>query len=155
MKHILGRLFPAQIDNAFAGNRLSLWVFYLVTAVTLWRSQHHIFSQDGGAQSIASIPLDQYSAGAAATIIAIFAQWGLMQILLGLLMLLAAIRYKSMVPLLWLIVLMEWVGRGLIGQFKPVETIGTAPGQIGNLVIPVVALVMLVLALWPARYEKN
>jgi len=152
MSHILNRLFPPQIDNVFRGNRIALWAFYAFTAMTLWRSQHHVFAPDGGAQSIATIPLDSYSDGAAATIIAIFAQWGLIQLLLGLLMLLAAVRYKSMVPLLWLIILIEWIGRGLVGQFKPVETIAIAPGQIGNLVLPTIALVMLILALWP---EKN
>ena len=151
MRNVLGRLFPAQFDNVFRGKKISLWVFYALTLVTLWRSQHHLFSPDGGAQSIATIPLDSYSEGAAATVIANFAQWGLVQLLLALLMLLAAVRYKSMVPLMWLVVLAEWVGRGLIGQFKPIETIATAPGQIGNLVVPIVALVMLVLALWPEK----
>lgn len=151
MKHVLERLFPAQFDNVFRGNRLALWLLYPLTAVTLWRSQHHLFAPDGGAQSIATIPLDSYAAGASATIIAIFAQWGLVQLLLALLMLLAAVRYKSMVPLMWLIVLVEWTGRGLIGQFKPIETLGTASGQTGNLVVPVIALVMLVLALWPEK----
>lgn len=155
MKHVLDSLFPAQFDNVYRGNRLALWLFYPLTAVTLWRSQHHMLAPDGGAQSIATIPLDNYANGAAATIIAIFAQWGLVQLLLGLLMLLAAFRYRSMVPLMWLIVLVEWTGRGLIGQFKPVETLGTAPGQIGNLVVPVIALVMLVLALWPERKTES
>ncbi|WP_108811830.1 hypothetical protein [Sphingorhabdus sp. Alg231-15] len=149
------RLFPAQFDNVFRGQKIALWVFYPFTAITLWRSQHHMLAADGGAQSIATIPLDNYSDGATATIIAIFAQWGLIQLLLGMLMLLAAVRYKSMVPLLWLIVLMEWIGRGLIGQFKPVETLGTAPGQIGNLVLPFVALMMLVLALWPGKNAES
>ncbi len=151
MKNILSRLFPAQLDNHFRGKAIALWVFYLMTAVTLWRSQHHMFASDGGAQSIATIPLDSYSAGATANIIALFAQWGWVQLLLGLLMLLAAVRYKAMVPIMWLVVLMEWAGRGLVGQFKPVETLGTAPGQIGNLVVPIIALLMLILSLWPER----
>jgi len=37
----------------------------------------------------------------------------------------------------------------MTGQFKPLETIGTAPGQIGNLVIPVAALAVLIMTLWP------
>ncbi|MEP3694282.1 MAG: hypothetical protein ABJM99_04885 [Parasphingorhabdus sp.] len=148
-------LFPAQIDNVFPGQKIALWVFYALTAITLWRSQHHMLSPDGGAQSIATIPLDSYSDGAAATIIAVFAQWGLIQLLVGMLMLLAAFRYKSMVPLLWLILLVEWTGRGLIGQFKPVETLATAPGQIGNLVMPIIALTMLILSLIPPKKTES
>ncbi|WP_109354528.1 hypothetical protein [Sphingorhabdus sp. EL138] len=152
---MIERFLPARFDNVFPGQKIALWAFYVLTAVTLWRSQHHIFAADGGAQSIATIPLDSYSDGAAATIIAIFAQWGLVQLLLGMVMLLAAVRYNSMVPLMWLIVLVEWIGRGLIGQFKPVETIGTAPGQVGNMMIPIIALVMLVLSLIPPRKAKD
>ena len=73
---------------------------------------------------------------------------------MGLMMLLTAVRYKSLVPLMWLIVLMEWIGRGLIGQFKPVETLATAPGQIGNLVVPIIALIMLVLSLIPSKSNQ-
>lgn len=153
MNLVLARLFPAQIDNVFRGKRLALWLFYPFTAVTLWRSQHHITAPDGGAQSIATIPLDSYADGASATLIAIFAQWGLVQLLIGLLMLLAAIRYRAMVPLMWLVVLVEWTGRGLIGQFKPVETLSTAPGQVGNIIVPIIALLMLILSLWPEGSE--
>lgn len=35
--------------------------------------------------------------------------------------------------------------------FKPIETVGTAPGAIGNIVLPVVALVMLILSLIPRK----
>ncbi|MEP3420658.1 MAG: hypothetical protein ABJN35_02890 [Erythrobacter sp.] len=151
MNHILGRLFPSQFDNTYRGNRLALWLFYPLTAVTLWRSQHHITASDGGAQSIATIPLDTYTQGGAQGIITIFALWGLAQLAMGLIMLLAAVRYKSMIPLLWLLILLEYGGRRLVGIYKPLETVGTAPGQTAAYVLPIIALVMLVLALWPEK----
>jgi len=152
MTHILNRLFPAQFDNVYRGNQLALWVFYALTAVTLWRSQHHIFAPDGGAQSIATIPLDTYTQGGAQGIVTIFALWGLAQLAMALLMLLASIRYKSMVPLMWLLIILEYGGRKLVGIYKPLETVGTAPGATAATVLPIVALAMLILALWP---EKN
>ena len=151
MKHILERLFPAQFDNVYRGNKIALWVFYPLTAITLWRSQHHITAPDGGAQSIATIPLDTYTQGGAQGIITIFALWGLAQLAMGLVMLLAAIRYKSMIPLLWLFILLEYGGRRLIGIYKPLETVETAPGQNAAYILPIVALVMLALALWPEK----
>lgn len=155
MKHILGRLFPAQLDHVYRGNRIALWLFYPLTAITLWRSQHHIFAPDGGAQSIATIPLDNYTQGGAQSIITIFALWGLAQLAMGFVMLLAAIRYKSMVPLLWLFILLEYGGRKLVGIYKPIETVGTAPGAVAGYVLPIVALVMLALALWPEKDAKG
>lgn len=154
MMTVLGRLFPAQFDNVFPGKRLALWLFYPMTALVLWRSQHHTFAPDGGAQSIATIPLDSYSDSASANIIAIFAQWGWVQLLLGLLMLLAATRYRSMVPLMWLLVALEWGGRTAIGLFKPVATLETAPGVTANVPFTLLALAMLALSLWPENKRK-
>ena len=148
---MIERLFPAQLDNHFPGQKVALWVFYALTALTLWRSQHHIFAPDGGAQSIATIPLDTYVQGGAATVITVFALWGLAQLGMALIMLLACIRYRAMIPLLWLFIFFEYAGRLLIGMYKPIETIETAPGQTANLVFPVVALVMLVLSLIPRK----
>ena len=113
MSHILGRLFPAKFDNTYHGNPIALWAFYALTAVTLWRSQHHVFAPDGGAQSIATIPLDTYTQGGAQSVITIFALWGLAQLAMALIMLVASIRYKSMIPLLWLFIFLEYAGRKL------------------------------------------
>ena len=61
-------------------------------------------------------------------------------------------RYRSLIPLMWLFILFEWTGRLLLGWVKPFETAGTAPGAIGNLVIPPIALTMFVLSL---RKQRN
>ena len=151
MKQLIERLFPRQFDNVYRGNKIALWLFYPLTAMTLWRSQHHIFAPDGGAQSIATIPLDTYTQGGAQSVVTIFALWGLAQLAMGLVMLLAAIRYKSMIPLLWLFIFLEYGGRRLIGIYKPLETVGTAPGAVAGYVLPIVALLMLVFAVWPEK----
>jgi len=151
MKQVIERLFPRQFDNVYRGNKIALWLFYPLTAMTIWRSQHHIFAPDGGAQSIATIPLDTYTQGGAQSVVTIFALWGLAQLAMGLVMLLAAIRYKSMIPLLWLFIFLEYGGRRLIGIYKPLETVGTAPGAVAGYVLPIVALLMLVFAVWPEK----
>jgi len=151
MRRVLNRLFPAQFDNHYRGNAIALWVFYALSALTLWRSCVHIFAPDGGAQTIATIPLDTFTQGGAASIITIFALWGLAQLAMGLVMLLASIRYKSMVPLLWLFILFEYSARKLVGIYKPVMALETPPGATANTIFPVLALVMLVLALWPEK----
>jgi hypothetical protein len=53
---------------------------------------------------------------------------------------------------MWLFILFEWTGRLLLGFFKPFETAGTAPGAIGNLVIPLIALTMFIFSL---RKQRN
>ena len=47
----------------------------MLVGFNFFRSLEHIFNEDGGAESIAGIPLSTYSTEAAANIVAIFAQW--------------------------------------------------------------------------------
>ena len=144
-------LLPKTVTNEYRGARIAKWVFIALTAMTVGRSLAHMLLPDGGAQSIATIPLDAYSLGASAVVIGMFAQWGLTQLMFGLLYVLVLWRYRSLIPVMWLFVLLEWTGRLMLGFFKPFETAGTAPGAVGNLIIPVLALVMLVFALQERR----
>ncbi|PCI79428.1 MAG: hypothetical protein COB20_04740 [SAR86 cluster bacterium] len=145
---MLNNLFPKKFDNEFRGYKFSLWFFYLLTAVTLWRSQHHVFSADGGAQSIATIPLDKYPGAASDTIVAVFSLWGLSQLILGLLYLLSCFRYKSMIPLFYLLAVLEYFVRfAYVGFFKPIETVGTAPGAMINLPFTIILIGLLFFAL--------
>ena len=64
--------------------------------VTIVRSCIHIFKDDGGAQSIATIPLDSYTDAGAATVILIFAYWGLSQLMFGLLQAIVALKYNCL-----------------------------------------------------------
>jgi hypothetical protein len=141
------RLLPSSFNNEFDGHSAALWLFGLITTVTLGRSLAHVFLPDGGAQSIATVPLSQYSSGAESSVISIFALWGLSQLLLAIVMLIAALRYRSMIPLLYLLLICEHVGRICIGIFKPLETLQSPPGATGSFIILGASLVGLLLSL--------
>jgi hypothetical protein len=66
---------------------------------------------DGGEQSIATIPLDAFSSETSTAVIGMFAQWGLTQLMFGLLYVLVLGRYQSLIPLMWLFICFEWIGR--------------------------------------------
>jgi hypothetical protein len=70
-------------------------------------------------------------------------------------MLIAALRYRSMIPLLYLFLICEYVGRIYIGIFKPLETLQTPPGATGSLVILGASLVGLLLSLRTSDVVKN
>ena len=144
-------LFPKTIDNRYRGMSIAKWLFAAMTILTVGRSLAHIFLPDGGAQSIATIALDAFSPAAASVIIGMFAYWGLSQLLFGLLFVLVICRYQSLIPLMWGFLFIEWTGRLLLGLYKPIETVGTAPGAVGNMLFPVVALIMLFLSLRTKR----
>jgi hypothetical protein len=144
---MIERIFPMQVPNSYTGRAVAKWVFVAMTVLTIGRSLAHIFLPDGGAQSIATIPLDTFTASGATVVVGMFAQWGLTQLMFGLLYLIVLWRYQSLIPLMWLFIFFEWTGRLLVGLAKPMETVGTAPGAIGNLILPVLAMIMLVLSL--------
>jgi len=144
---MIDRLFPQSITNQYRGAFLARWVFVLLMLVTIARSLAHIFLPDGGAQSIATIPLDTFTANGAAALIHLFGLWGLSQLLFGLLYAIVLWRYQSLIPLMYLFILVEYTGRLLLTFAKPFETNGTAPGAIGNYVLIPLALVMLILSL--------
>jgi hypothetical protein len=144
---MIDRLFPQSITNQYRGAFLARWVFVLLMLVTIARSLAHIFLSDGGAQSIATIPLDTFTVNGAAAIIHLFGLWGLSQLLFGLLYVIVLWRYQSLIPLMYLFILVEYTGRLLLTFAKPFETNGTAPGAIGNYVLIPLALVMLILSL--------
>lgn len=144
---MLENILPQPITTHYRGHPIAKWLFVAMTILTIGRSLAHIFIADGGAQSIATIPLDTFSSAASAVVIGMFAQWGLTQLMFGLMYVLTLWRYQSLIPLMWLFIFVEWTGRLLLGFYKPFETAGTAPGAIGNLIFPVLALIMLVLSL--------
>jgi hypothetical protein len=128
-----------------------LWFFVLLTAMTVVRSVLHIVLPDGGAGSIATIPLDAFTEGGRAAVVHIFSLWGVSQLLLGAVYVIVLLRYRSLVPLMYLTALIEYSARLVLAQFKPVETLGTAPGAIGNLVLPPLLLVLFVFSLQARR----
>ena len=150
-------LLPREADNNYRGHALAVWVFIPVVAVTIVRSLIHMLRADGGAQSIATIPLDSYPQAAAGAVVTIFALWGLSQLLLGLLYLVVLIRYRALIPLMYLTLLLEYLGRMALGSWKPLVTLETPPGATLNLVMIVLSVVMLAISLRePAkRTETN
>ncbi|CAJ1366255.1 unnamed protein product [Effrenium voratum] len=155
MTRILQTLFPARADNHFRGHQLALLGFVLIILMQIFRGCMHMISPDGGAQSIATIPLDTYSEGARANIIAMFGQWGFSQLLLTSLYVLVLFRYRSLIPLFYLLFVLEVSGRAAVGRFKPIVTVGRAPGEAGTVPLLVIGLVLLGLSLMPSRDKAD
>ena len=115
---MIDKMFPKQLNNDYAGHALARWVFVLLTIVTLIRSLIHMFAADGGAQSIATIPLDSYNQGGAATVVLIFSMWGLSQVLLGFLYVVVLWRYQAFIPFMYLLIIIEYAGENYSGPHQ-------------------------------------
>lgn len=149
---MLDRIFPERIDNHYRGHKLALWVFVPITFMQIAISLVHIFYADGGAQSISTIPLDTYTAGAAQNVIALFARMGLDQLLLGLLFVLLLIRYRAMIPLMYVLIVVHYIAQEGIVHMKPLALAGTSGASTPALVLTVLSISGLVLSLLGKGY---
>ena len=152
MKNILEILLPAKADNTLRGSKWPLYLFILVAVIGAVRSCIHIFSPDGGAGSIAG--MDMAVTGANEVIFA-FALWGSAQLIYALLQWLVILRYRSLVPLMWLVQFLETLGRMLVGRIKPVTFAHTPPGAYQNYIYLALAALMLGLSLWSGMKSVN
>ena len=147
LKNIIKHIFPETADNNYQGSKVAFYVFVLIVFVTLVRSCIHIFAPDGGAQSIAGFPLDTYSMAASSMVILTFSLWGASQLLMGLIYLVVLLRYRSLIPLMYVLIFIEYLSRVLLGIFKPVVSTHVVPGAVGDYIMIPLALIMLFLSL--------
>lgn len=138
------KILPKEINDNYRGRKIALYFFYLFTIMTVVRSLIHMFAPDGGAQSIATIPLDTFTDEGSSTVILIFSLWGLSQLLMGIFYVIVSWRYKALIPLMYIFIFIEYVMRLVLSILKPIETTGTAPGGVVNFIfIPLVAILFM------------
>lgn len=142
---------PAIAHNCFKGPSWILYVFYGFAGLMLWRSQHHIFSSDGGSSSIAGIPIDSFVNGGAESVTGLFAQWGVSQLLLAIIFLVVALRYRALIPLMFLIAWVENLFRLGAGIYKPIGAVDP-PGFILTVVVLIGVPLILVIC---SRSHRN
>lgn len=137
MTHVL----PPSTNAHYAGSRYSAWFLMLLGLGWCIGGSIHSFAPDGGAGSIAGIDLSQDGR----RIIALFAWAGATQLAHGIAMIIVALRYRTLVPLMLLLSLLE---RGLLSWSAFVAHVPASgehpPGQYGSLI----AVPLILLFLW-------
>ena len=76
------------------------------------------------------------------------------QLVIGLIYLIASLRYRAMIPLIYALLVVENLGSLFYYYTKPIETAGAAPGDLTYWVFIPLGLIMLGLCLIPARQSK-
>ena len=152
---MLNRLFPRQVDNSFGGHRAALWLLGLFVALKLVMSVNSMLNT----ASIATgdgLPLDSYGPAAARAVLMLFSLSALGQLALAAIALTVLIRYRAMVPFLYLVLLGEQLARRVIVQSYAVPRTETSP-VIWFLTFGLVGLLTLglVLSLLPARKRSS
>src|SRR5438034_3481905 len=99
---MLNRIFPQQFDNNYRGPKLALWLFALLVLMKIGISLSSIFDTYV-VRSADGIPLDTFTAGGAEAVVLVTALLGLSHFLLASLGVLALIRYRAMIPFMYVL----------------------------------------------------
>jgi len=153
---MIEKLFPEQFDNTFRGQKAGLWIFGLLLLMKITMGVNSTFNAATVATRADGIPLASYPAAAAGTIIAEFALLGVANLALCLVGVMALVRYRSMVPALFALLLVEFLARRVLLQLLPIARAGSPPGGYVNLVLFALMCAGLVLSLIaPGHRERN
>ena len=145
------RIFPKQIDNTYRGYKFAIWLLVPIVLVKMIMGANTMINTRDVIQGADGIPLDSYGASAARIIVVCFKSWGLGLLLMASLGLLSLVRYRAMVPLMYLVLTLENGGRKALQLANPLK-IRTSSGEpsIGamiNLALLVALLIGFLLSL--------
>lgn len=148
---MLDRLLPPSLAEGYRGHRLALWILGLLAIMKLAMGTNSIVNGRDVAGSADGIPLATFSPEAAQAVLALFAGWGLGQVVLGLLAVVALRRARGLVPLVFALLLLENVGRKAIFYFLPYASEPTTVNLVVNGLFVALMAVGLALSLGRRR----
>ncbi len=141
-------LLPRSIDNRYRGNKLALVIFGLLVLIKSVIGVNSILNGHAVMTTADGIALDTYPAAAAQNFVALWALIGLSHVVIGALCALVLVRYRSMVPLMFVLLLLQHLGGRLILHFLPIVRTGAPPASAINLALLTLMIVGLALSLW-------
>ena len=144
------RILPKD-PNRYSGFRAIRWILAIYLIAVVGRSTIHLVASDGGANSIAGIDV---SVAGGENIIAIFHQWGAIQLILALLLSLLFFRYPGFTPLILITLAVDPILRWIAGRMLPLTTVGTPPGESLNWVAFFSLAVLFVLSLISKKHKN-
>ena len=145
-------LFPSRLNNRYEGSKIALYGLYPIFAMYIFRSLVHFLAENSGRVGIATIKQFPITDGLNPNnIIYLFASLlGATQVSLIIVLLILFIKYKNLIPLIYLICLLDQCFRLISGYLHPLGQdyyINTPPGVISNLPVLLYLIFMFYLSL--------
>lgn len=144
---MLSRLLPPLANFTYTGSRVALWLLGLVLFLKLAIALGAIFNGHYAASVADGIPIDSYTPEGTRAFLSVFASLGLSQFILGLFGVLLLLKYRPLVPIFLLVLLIEYLARKGVNAYMPIARSGNAPGGAINWAIFGVMLLAFVLSM--------
>ncbi|MBW2244588.1 MAG: hypothetical protein JRH01_21595 [Deltaproteobacteria bacterium] len=139
--------------NDYWGHASALYFLILLACMFTFRGCVHYFAPDGGSGIIAGIPLETYSEGAVQAIINSFGVYGIGHLLEAALVWLVIFRYRSLIPLVYVFLIVnQFLGIALF-MMKPLPVV--PPGQIGVYALLPLTVGFFLLSIRKPRVEEG
>jgi hypothetical protein len=150
---MLNHLLPRHADNTYRGHKVALWLFGLVVSLRVVMGFNSMLNARYVASSADGIPLDTFPPAAAQTAVSLFALLGLSNLVIALLGVLVLVRYRTLVPFMFVLLLLHHLARQLIFAMLPIPRTGAPPGSVISFVLLGLMVVGLALSLWRVRKD--
>jgi hypothetical protein len=151
MKFDIKQALPKD-PSSFRGYRAIRPITALYLVLVIVRSCIHLFTSDGGAHSIAGVDT---SVAGGNNIIAMFHQWGAIQLILGVLLCILFFRYPGLTPLIVLTLALDPVMRFISGHIMSITTTGTPPGASLNGPAFYTLLILFIVSLMGKKSKRD
>lgn len=148
---MLNPLLPSQADNTYRGHKAALWLFAVVIFIRTIMSMNGVFNTYVVASKADGIPIETYTSSAAHSVITLFTLLSLANLMLYLICLVVLIRYRTLVPLMFAILLLQYVSGRLIHLIRPIAMSATPIGVYMNLGLAALMIAGLAMSLRVAR----
>jgi hypothetical protein len=123
---MLKRIFPERFDNDFRGARPALWLFAALLFLRGMMGFNSIFFTRFVATSADGLDFTSYGPKGTDAVISLYGLLGVAMVLLSLIGVVALVRYRSMIPFLYLVLLIQQIAGKALGLLHPGETSGAA-----------------------------
>jgi hypothetical protein len=117
---MFSRILPRQIDNNFSGHWLAIALLAVVVLVKGAQGLSSIVMTHNVVTNADGIPVDNYSTAGADTVMALTAQLGLLLVVIALIGIVALIRYRGMIPLIFVVQLIAQLGSRVLLALNPI-----------------------------------
>ena len=149
---MFARLFPKHADNNYRGYKFAILLLVAAVLLRLGMAYAALFDTHGMVQDADSIPIDTWGPAAAATMLYMTKLLGLDHLLLTVVAVVVLIRWRSLIPFAFLLLLAEQLGRFSLKLANPIPRTGISYVPIDpNLVIIAALLIGLALSLATPR----
>lgn len=146
---MLKRIFPKQFDNNYRGWWLGLGIFVAAIGVKALQGVMSMINTRSTAINADGIPVDSFSLAAQQEVLSMFALLGMWLLVLPAISVVALVRYRAMIPFLYLALLVQQSAARLVIYLNTPANApaGHAIGFYVNLGILAVTLIGFVLSL--------